>query len=137
MNFEILNDENALILETLISGVRKHNESTLGYEKKQSLSVIYRDEDNNLIGGITGFTIYKHFLINVLWVDEKERNKGIARKLMEHSEIEAKMRGCIAAQVDTLSIQAPNFYQKMGFEIKGKIPGFTESHDRYFLMKKY
>ena len=42
MNFEILNDENALILETLISGVRKHNESTLGYEKKKSLSAFFK-----------------------------------------------------------------------------------------------
>ncbi|WP_201774525.1 GNAT family N-acetyltransferase [Photobacterium angustum] len=117
--------------------MRKHNEFALGYEKKQPLSVIYRDKENNLIGGITGFTIFKHFLINVLWVDEKARNKGSARKLMEQSEIEAKMRGCIASQVDTLSIQAPNFYQKQGFEIKGKIPGITENHERYFLMKKY
>ena len=45
LSFEILNDDNALVLDTLISGVRKHNKSTLGYERKQPLAFIYSDED--------------------------------------------------------------------------------------------
>ena len=51
---------------------------------------------------------------------------------MEIAEKEAKERGCIAAQVDTLSMQAPDFYKKLGFEVKGKISGHIEIMIRIF-----
>ncbi len=137
MNIEVIHNDDPLIFETLVSGVREHNQSALGFESKQPLSVILRDDNQKIMGGVSGCTIYKHFLVNVLWVDKAARNQGIARKVMELAEKEAKERGCIAAQVDTLSIQAPDFYKKLGFEVKGKISGLTEDHDRYFLMKQY
>lgn len=137
VKIEVINNEDPLVFETLVSGVREHNQSALGFESKQPLSVILRDDNEKIIGGVSGCTIYKHFLVNLLWVDKVARNQGLARKVMELAEREAKRRGCIAAQVDTLSIQAPNFYQKLGFEVEGKIPGLTEDHDRYFLMKQY
>lgn len=53
---------------------------------------------------------------------------------MALAEAEAKQRGCLVAQVDTLSIQAPVFYEKQGFEIIGTV---TTDPPRIFLMKKY
>lgn len=49
----------------------------------------------------------------------------------------AKERGCIAAQVDTLSFQAPDFYKKLGFEVAGNVAGISNSPERYFLLKKF
>ncbi|WP_415775884.1 GNAT family N-acetyltransferase [Shewanella oncorhynchi] len=88
----------------------------------------------NLIGGVGGRTIYKNFLINVVWVDEQTRGTGLGRKLMALAEAEAKQHGCLVAQVDTLSIQAPVFYEKQGFEIIGTV---TTTPKRYFMVKKY
>jgi predicted N-acetyltransferase YhbS len=56
---------------------------------------------------------------------------------MEIAEREARARGCLTAQVDTLSFQAPVFYGKLGFEVIGKADGIPESPERYFLLKKY
>ncbi|MCL1140045.1 GNAT family N-acetyltransferase [Shewanella pneumatophori] len=56
---------------------------------------------------------------------------------MQYAETEAKNRGCIMAQVDTLSFQAPLFYQKLGFEIIGTVPATSKSPARYFLLKHY
>ncbi|MEZ9594992.1 N-acetyltransferase [Shewanella sp. 10N.261.52.F9] len=56
---------------------------------------------------------------------------------MQHAEVEAKNRGCIMAQVDTLSFQAPLFYQKLGLEIIATVPNTAKSPERYFLLKKY
>lgn len=137
MNIEILNDQDTESFDALVSGVRQHNHLKLGNEETQPLSVIARNESNEVIAGVSGVTIYKHFLVNVVWVAETAREQGLGKKLMLMAESEAKQRGCIAAQVDTLSIQAPDFYQKLGFKIAGKIPGLTQDHDRYFLMKLY
>ncbi|OLF58435.1 GNAT family N-acetyltransferase [Aeromonas veronii] len=137
MKIEVLKEDNTSVFDALFSGVREHNFQNMGPEVSIPLYVISRDENGNLIGGVAGRTIYKQFLIQVVWVDKNSRTTGLGRRLMELAEDEAKKRGCLAAQVDTLSFQGPAFYGKLGFEEVGKISGVSESPDRYFLMKKY
>ncbi len=137
MKSEIIHEDHKDIVETLIAGVREYNRAALGDESPKPLAVVIRNNNNKIIGGVSGRTIYKLFLVDVLWVDETARGQGVARKVMELAEMEAKKRGCLSAQVDTLSIQAPDFYQKLGFEIVGKAVGVSQDHDRYFLLKQY
>jgi GNAT superfamily N-acetyltransferase len=134
---EILDESNKAVFDALVAGVRAHNFENMGCEESKPLSVIARDEDGKLIGGVSGRTIYKHFLIEVVWVDKEARGTGLGRRLMELAEVEATKRGCVAAQLDTLSFQGPVFYGKLGFEVVGKVTGFPESPERYFLLKKY
>lgn len=86
---------------------------------------------------MAGRTIYRQFLIDVLWVADSHRGRGLARQLMALAESQARLRGCLAAQVDTLAFQAPDFYQKLGFEIVGKVEGVAQSPDRSFLLKRF
>lgn len=137
MNFEVIIEQDENIFNALVSGVRLHNFANVGSETSKPLSVVCRDDCGSLIGGITGRTIYRQFLIDALWVEKSARGTGLGRKLMETAEVAAKARGCLAAQVDTLSFQAPEFYQKLGFEIIGEVSGVPESPDRYFLLKRY
>lgn len=137
MRVEILDENNKAVFDALVAGVRAHNFENRGREQSKPLSVIARDEDGKLIGGVAGRTIYKHFLIEVVWVDKKVRGTGLGRRLMELAEVEARKRACVAAQVDTLPFQGPVFYGKLGFEVVGKVAGFPESPERYFLLKRY
>lgn len=137
MKVEVINDKSTVVFDELVDGVREHMFEHMGTETTQPLTVVARDEEGKIIGGVAGRTIFKNFLIDVLWVDAKTRGTGLGRQLMERSEAEAKKRGCVVAQVDTLEFQAPVFYQKVGFEIIGTVPGFPGSPERYFLMKTY
>ena len=137
MKIEILNEKDELVFDTLVDGVKKYNARFMGDEESRSLSVIARDKDDKLIGGVSGRTIYKQFLIEVVWIERESRGTGLGRRLMELAEVEAIKRGCVAAQVDTLSFQGPGFYANLGFEVLGKISDFSESHERYFLIKRY
>lgn len=137
MKIEVLNEKDELVFDTLVDGVRKYNARFMGDEESKPLSVIARDKDGELIGGVSGRTIYKQFLIEVVWIERETRGTGLGRRLMELAEVEAKKRGCVAAQVDTLSFQGPVFYGKLGFEIVGEISNFSDNHDRYFLIKRY
>ncbi|MCL1124737.1 GNAT family N-acetyltransferase [Shewanella surugensis] len=134
---EIIHEENQAVLDELVSGVRQYNIDHMGDEKTKPLSVVARDHVGKLIGGVSGVTIYQHFLISVVWVDEVHRGTGLGAQLMMQAESEAKQRDCLVAQLDTLSFQAPTFYQKMGFEIVGTVPAFSNSPGRFFMMKRY
>ncbi|CAM3432986.1 GNAT family N-acetyltransferase [Shewanella pealeana] len=144
VKIDVIHEEAQSVFDTLVDdlvdGVRQHNFAHMGPETSKPLAVVAHDDNNTsgkLIGGVAGRTIYDNFLINVLWVDEAARGSGLGRQLMQLAEIEAKSRGCTMAQVDTLSFQAPAFYQKLGFEIIGTVPSTDKSPARYFLLKKY
>lgn len=123
--------------DELVAGVRRFNESKIGSGNAKPLSVFARDENGKLVGGVSGRTVYKHFLIEVVWVDDVRRGEGLGKRLMEIAESQAIERGCVAAQVDTISFQAPEFYKKLGFEVAGMISEFPAGHDRYFLCKRF
>ncbi|SHH23799.1 GNAT family N-acetyltransferase [Ferrimonas marina] len=137
MNIEVSDQDNPDVFEALATGVRAFNAKHLGNEKSRPLLAFAKDEAGKVIAGVAGRTIYNQFLIEVLWVDESTRGEGLGRKVMMQAENEAKARGCVAAQVDTLGFQAPDFYQKLGFEVVGKVTGIPNSPERVFLVKRY
>jgi len=137
VKIEVINENDEVLFDALANGVREHINESFSDEKTKPLSIIARDNEGKLIGGVSGRTIFRNFLIGVLWVDKVSRGTGLGRQLMEIAEDEAKKRGCLVAQVDTLDFQAPIFYQKLGFEIVGTVPAFSGSPERYFLLKNY
>jgi GNAT superfamily N-acetyltransferase len=137
MNIKIHNEYQDEIFNLLIDNLRQFNFKNMGEEQSQPLMVIIRNDSGEIVGGIAGRTIYHQLLIEVLWVHDDKRGQGLGIQLMEIAEREAQKRGCIAAQVDTLSFQAPQFYEKMGFQIIGSVSGVRDSPDRYFLLKHY
>ncbi|QQX82449.1 GNAT family N-acetyltransferase [Shewanella sp. KX20019] len=137
MNIEVIHSEDKAVFDALVTGVRQHRYDNMGDEETIPLSVVARGEAGELIGGVSGRTIYNNFLIEVVWVEKSARGTGLGRRLMLRAEEEAKKRGCLAAQLDTLSFQAPMFYRKLGFESVGVVPGFPGSPERYFMLKKY
>ncbi|MCG9755573.1 GNAT family N-acetyltransferase [Shewanella insulae] len=129
--------ENSELVDALVDGVRQFNFDKMGQETSEPLTVLAHNDTGKLIGGVYGRTIYKNFLIHVVWVDESARGTGLGRDLMLEAERLAISRGCQQAQVDTLDFQAPDFYQKLGFTTAGVIPAFEGSPARYFLFKRY
>ena len=125
------------VAEALVAGVRLFNAARVGPADSRPLCVVARDAGGTLRGGVSGRTVYDHFLIEVVWVDDACRGRGLGQRLMEAAEARAKARGCVAAQVDTLSFQAPGFYAKLGFAVVGTIEDFPSGHSRYFLLKRY
>ncbi|MCL1058465.1 GNAT family N-acetyltransferase [Shewanella gelidimarina] len=137
MKIEVIDKEDTTVFNTLIDGLKQHKYEHMGPEETAPLSVIARDEDDNIIGGVSGRSIYRNFLIEVVWVSKETRGTGLGHQLMQQAEIEAKKRGCLMAQLDTLSFQAPVFYEKLGFKIVGTVPEFAGSPARYFMLKQY
>src|SRR6202453_937320 len=77
----------------VIAQTRAYN-ATFAETDVRSLCVFARDHNAAIIGGLTGRTYWRYLDIAFLWVDEKYRGRGLATKLMNAAESEARNRGC-------------------------------------------
>jgi len=137
MKIEVIEDRDDPVTRALIDGVREFNASVMGNADSRPLAVVARGPAEEILGGVAGRTIYDHFLIEGVWVAERMRGSGLGARLMRRAEEQARGRGCRGAQVDTVSFQAPGFYEKLGFRIIRTVEGYPTGHDRHFLVKDY
>lgn len=137
MKLDVVEQHDSELFDALVAGVRHFNTEVMGPETSKPLMTIARNDQGELVGGVSGRTIYNNFLIEVVWVADEARGTGLGRQLMQQAEQVARQRGCVVAQVDTMGFQASGFYQKLGFEVIGQVNQVEGSPDRVFLMKHY
>jgi GNAT superfamily N-acetyltransferase len=101
----------------------------------QFISVFLRDSEGQIVGGAHGWTAFGWLHIDVLWLREDLRRKGMGRQVLEATEQEAKKRGCKFAELETFSFQALGFYQRNGYTIFGELGHIAGEHRWYFLKK--
>lgn len=120
--------------------VIEHNLAKLPEDVKhpvKNISFILRNEDEIILGGITGTIFWYHLHIDFLWVDESLRGYGYGKQLLDNIELVARENNCNLIQLDTFSFQAPNFYQKYGYDVIGVIEDHpNKNNQQYYLVKK-
>jgi GNAT superfamily N-acetyltransferase len=99
----------------------------------QFITVFMRDDEGQIIGGAHGWTALGWLHIDVLWLREDVRGKGLGRQMLEATEAEAKRRGCKFAKLETFSFQAPEFYKKCGYTVFAELE--AGEYRWYFLQK--
>jgi GNAT superfamily N-acetyltransferase len=102
------------------------------HDQHTFLRVFARNERGELIAGLLGETFWSWLHINILWVHEQHRHKGLGNQLMTRAEAEAIRRGCRHADVDTLDFQAPDFYRRLGYVVWGVLDDLPPEHQRIF-----
>ena len=89
------------------------------------------DQTGTMRAGLVGRThaIPQWLEITLIWVDEPVRQQGLGRRLMEEAEGEARLRGCRYGRLATSNFQAPEFYERLGYSLYGRLencpPGET------------
>ncbi|MBN8636521.1 MAG: GNAT family N-acetyltransferase [Anaerolineae bacterium] len=116
-------------------GLYRHNRAKTGSREIVRLSVLARDAQGQVVGGVLGESIWGWMLIETLWVHEELRGQGYGRQLMLEAEKVARERGCTHITLETFSFQALPFYQKLGYVIYGALDGFPPGQTRYSLKK--
>ena len=115
--------------------LNQFNNERVGEDGHTPLNIVEYDTNGNIIGGILGGTYWGWMYVDILWVHESHRYKGIGSKLLREAEKEATCRGCHHVHLDTMSWQAPEFYQKHGYEVIGILPDIPNGNQKYLLMK--
>lgn len=87
------------------------------------------------VGAIVVQPFWEQLHIKYLFVEKNHRGQGIARALMNHALEFGIKRRYHFAFVETMSFQAPEFYQKMGFAIEFSRPGYAGNTTFHYLKK--
>ena len=111
------------------------NAEHVGEDGHTPLCLAEYDDDGNVIGGLIGGTYWGWMYVDILWVAESHRRQGIGSRLLAEAEAEAHRRGCHHVHLDTMSWQAPEFYQKHGYTVIGILPDIPAGKQKYLLMK--
>lgn len=123
-------------IKTIAEGLGIYNRAKVGSENYKPLHIFLRDEENRVVGGVLGSTYWNWLSIDYLWISEEVRGQGYGKALIEAAETEARNRGCKNVNLDTMSFQAPDFYQKLNYRIFGQLEEFPPGYTRYYLTKQ-
>ena len=94
-----------------------------------------KPREQQLVGGITGFTDRGWLRIELLVIQEELRYQRLGTGLLLAAEDEARRRGCHSAWLDTFSFQALSFYERHGYTVFGALEQYPDTHTRYFVRK--
>ena len=122
-------------MEYVRDSLMQWNNRQVGEDGHTPLNIVEYDQEGNVIGGILGGTYWGWMYVDILWVHRDHRQKGIGTRLLFEAEQEAVRRGCHHVHLDTMSWQAPEFYQKHGYEVIGVLPDIPQGYQKYLLQK--
>ena len=122
-------------IEFVREALARFNDVNVGTDGHTPINIVEYDGDGNVIAGILGGTYWGWMYVDILWVHEDHRKKGIGSRLLSEAEKEAVRRGCHHVHLDTMSWQAPEFYKKHGYEVIGILPDIPKGNQKFLLMK--
>ncbi len=120
----------------ITDGLRAYYVNQAGHYDFRPLAVFVRDpQTGKVVGGLHGRSEFGLVYVAWFFLPEHLRRVRIGSRVLAMAEEEGRRRGCTRIALTTLSIEAPGFYKKQGYDIVATIdcepPGLT----RYYMMK--
>ncbi|QWF16736.1 GNAT family N-acetyltransferase [Lysobacter capsici] len=121
--------------EAICAGLRGFNSEIIGAYEFRSLWLAARDADGRVIGGVVGYVGLGWLHLEVLWVEQAARGRGLGAALLLQAERRAREWGARQVHLDTFDWQAEGFYLKHGYREFGRLHDFPPGRQRLFLQK--
>ncbi len=83
-----------------------------------------------LLGGLWGVSYWRWLFVDLLFVPEALRGRGLGSALLRRAETIARDRACIGVWLLSFSLQAPGFYRQRGYTAFGQIADYPPGHGR-------
>lgn len=122
-------------MDVVREGLKRFNVEQIGSYAYEDFQLYARDSGGQVIGGMFGHFGMGWLYIDYFWLNDTLRSHGLGSQLLKKAEDEARCRGCKGVFLYTYSFQAPDFYQKQGFQIMGVLEDCPPGHQRYYLKK--
>jgi GNAT superfamily N-acetyltransferase len=123
----------------LMSGLAAFNESRIGpdpvRQPENHVCVVVRDGEGRVRGGLQGVAVGAWMAIDLVWVEEGYRSRGLGSRLLAEAEDEGRRRGCKWSILATFDYQAPNFYSRRAYVEYARMENFPWGHTRFQLRK--
>lgn len=123
-------------LQFLEDRLYEFNSAQTGQDDGKLFSIFIRNEQQEIVAGLSGWTWAHACEIKSLWVASSLRGQGYGRKLLESAEQEALVRDCKVILIVSYSFQAPEFYQTCGYELVWQLNDFPPGHKNCYLVKR-
>ncbi len=130
-----LNPASEVVERAIVHGLRFYNERVVGPPNPKPFAIFVRNEHGEAIGGLDGQLRWGWLYVNLLWLPEERRGRGLGARLMVAAESWAVEQGCTGSYLETFAFQALPFYERLGYQIYGTLEGFPAGSRRYSLCK--
>ncbi len=133
MDLTLLRAPDPAIRERLFAAIDGYNDATTGRtEPVRHLTITLRDGSGAIEGGLVGVSYYDWLIVEMLFVPERLRGRGLGARLMRAAEAEAVRRGCRGVWLDTGSPAARAFYERIGYGVFATLNDFPRGHTKWF-----
>ena len=141
---QIKNDYLDKGIDVMLDAAKKIDGIFVEQAKEHNVDSNYKDfkfavknENGNILGGITGHRLFKDIHVSNLSIDKSCRGQGIGKNLLEIVEKELKNDITDYITLITNKFQkAVEFYKKCGFEIEFVRENQDDRFTKYYMIKK-
>jgi ribosomal protein S18 acetylase RimI-like enzyme len=119
----------------IVDGIDAYSIAATGMPGYFPVNFVLRGERGDVLGGLLGQLWGGWLQVTGLWISEAARGSGHGTLLMKEAEAYACSRGAVAATLETHSFQARPFYERLGYEVFGRLDGYPHGHVKFFLRK--
>jgi len=98
--------------------------------------LVIEDDHGDIVGGLSATMFFGWLAIDLLWVDDRYRGLGYGSELLQQAEAIGREHGCRLAFLNTLSFQAPAFYESHGYTAFAELHNDTHGFNRHYFQKK-
>src|SRR5438477_11629037 len=101
----------------ITDGLVAYDLNQAGHYDFRPLAVFVRDpQTGKVVGGLHGRSEYGLVYVAWFFLPENLRRARIGSRILAMAEEEGRRRGCTRIALTTLSVEAPGFYRKQGYE---------------------
>lgn len=124
------------IRKAIVTPLVEYNVKRTNRNDYRPLILAIEDDEQGVIGGLCGRTAYDWLFVELLFVPEHLRKRGVGSDLLRRAESEALSRGCHSVWLDTFEFQARGFYERQGYTCFGELNDYPAGFARYFMRKR-
>ena len=110
------------------------NMDATGYRDGADLGFVV-ETAGEIVAAAAGYTWGGICEVKTLWVHVQHRRAGLGSALMKQAIEEARSRGCGLMFLTTYDFQAPDFYERLGFECIATIADKPLGHVEHIMRR--
>lgn len=118
-------------------GFSRHAIEMVGCDEKFDPVAFVALDNDRLVGVVVGQLFWGALHVKYVFVDVHYRGKGLGSRLISSCIAYGHENKCPFAFVGTMSFQALEFYQKMGFKLEFTRSGYKHSTSFHYLRRDF
>jgi GNAT superfamily N-acetyltransferase len=129
-------DPTADTIQALRAAVDAFNAARIGPDASLPLGLVACDPSGEVQAGLYGHSYWRWLFVEHPWVADRYRSAGVGSLLLKRAEKAATQRDCVGVCLNTMTFQAPGFYERHGYREFGRLKDVPPGHARLWIAKR-